>query len=207
LSSAVPVPPRTEEGLAEAQPPSWRRGSWKLGDGTAGALLSVARAAVLPAVAVAVLFFGAGGAAALATGFYGEPLTAAGAGFAACLCSLLVHEAAHLVVLRLVLRDRNAGEANHSLANVWVTGPRMLGAQNVATAAAGPVSGAACCGMFLLAGAPAWIVLPLAAVHAANLLPLFPDGRMLLVGIGQMLMSGLEGRNRKSRHGRITGGE
>jgi hypothetical protein len=44
--------------------------------------------------------------------------------------------------------------------------------------------------VFLLAGAPGWIVLPLAAVHAANLLPVFPDGRMLLVGIGQMLTRG-----------------
>jgi hypothetical protein len=158
-----------------------------LGQGTAGALLSVARAALLPAAAVAVLFFGTGGAAALATGFYGEPLSAAATGFAVCLCSLLVHEAAHLIVLRLVLRDRTAGEANHSLANLWITGPRMTGAQNVATAAAGPLSGALCCGVFLLAGAPGWIVLPLAAVHAANLLPVFPDGRMLLVGIGQML--------------------
>lgn len=189
----MPGPPRTADALEEAQPRSWRHGSWKLGDGTAGALLSVARAAVLPAVAVAVLFFGAGGAAALATGFYGEPLTAAAAGFVTCFCSLLVHEAAHLVVLRLLLRDRKAGEANHSLVNVWITGPRMRGVQNVATAAAGPLSGAACCGVLLLAGFPGWIVLPLAAVHAANLLPVFPDGRMLLVGIGQMLTRGHSG--------------
>jgi hypothetical protein len=162
---------------------------------------------VLPAAAVAVLFFGAGAAAALATGFYGEPLSAAGTGFATCLCSLVVHEAAHLIVLRLVLRDQTAGEANHSLANVWITGPQMRGAQNVATAAAGPLSGAACCIVFLLAGAPGWIILPLAAVHAANLLPVFPDGRMLLVGIGQMLVSVPPGRRSKSRLGSVPGGE
>jgi hypothetical protein len=81
----------------------------------------------------------------------------------------------------------------------------MTGAQNVATAAAGPLSGALCCGVFLLAGAPGWIVLPLAAVHAANLLPVFPDGRMLLVGIGQMLTRGRgPARRHKSANGQCT---
>ncbi|PNH85245.1 hypothetical protein CXZ05_06940 [Arthrobacter sp. AFG20] len=161
----------------------------------------MARAGALPALAMAILFFGTGGLAALATGFYSEPLSAAGVGFAVCMTSLLVHEAAHLATLRLVLRDAQAGEANHSLANVWVTGPRLQGLQTVATAAAGPVLGTASCAVFLLADAPGWIVLPLAAVHAANLLPLFPDGRMLLLGIGQIFV-GMTGRNGRDQAGR-----
>jgi hypothetical protein len=137
---------------------------------------------------MAALFFGAGGGAGLATGFYAEPLLAAALGFSTCLCSLVVHESAHLVALRLLLRNGAAGRANYSLANVWITGPRMGGMQNIATAAAGPLFGAACCWLFMLAGIPDWIGLPLAAVHLANLIPPFPDGRMLLLGFGHLIL-------------------
>jgi hypothetical protein len=137
---------------------------------------------------MAALFFGVGGAAALATGIYDEPLSAAVAGFSTCLCSLVIHESAHLMTLRVLLRDGTAGHVNHSLANVWITGPRMHGIQNIATAVAGPTLGSACCLLFLLAGTAGWIAVPLAAVHLVNLLPVFPDGRMLLVGLGQLFL-------------------
>lgn len=169
---------------------TWWRGSWKVGRGATGALLSVVCATALPGAIMAALFFGAGGAAALATGIYAEPLSAATAGFSVCLCSLVMHETAHLVALRVLISDGTAGCVNYSFANVWVAGPGMYGIQNIATAAAGPTLGAACCLMFMLAGTPSWIVLPLTAVHLVNLLPVFPDGRMLLVGLAQLFLSG-----------------
>lgn len=137
---------------------------------------------------MAALFFGVGGAAALATGIYDEPLVAALAGFLVCIFSLAVHETAHLVILRLVVKDREAGHVRFSLANVWISAPRMSGIQNISTAAAGPVFGSLTCLGFLAMGVPAWISAPLAAVHLLNLLPLFPDGRMILVGFGQLLL-------------------
>lgn len=154
-----------------------------------GSLLAVSRAALKPALAMFALFAGAGAAAALATGVPDVPLLAALTGFVISITSLIAHETGHLAAARALLREPSACSVHHSMTEIWIKTPPLSGSQNMLTALAGPCAGIACCLLFIPAGAPAWIAVPIALVHGVNLLPFFADGRMLLVGAGQAFLA------------------
>ncbi|MFD5277093.1 hypothetical protein ACFWIX_05970 [Pseudarthrobacter sp. NPDC058362] len=155
----------------------------------AASLLAVTRAALKPALVMAVLFVGAGTVAAVATGVPDVPLSAALTGLIVSVTSLIVHETAHLLTARALLRQPSACSVHHSMTEVWIKTPPLGGKQNILTALAGPSAGIIWCLLAIPAGAPAWIAGAIAVVHGVNLLPFLADGRMLLVGLGQIFLA------------------
>jgi hypothetical protein len=142
----------------------------------------VLAAARLPLLVLATGLFGVALAVGLPVGDPGTPLRAAAWGFVVCAVSMVAHETAHLAALRVLSHDRRAGAVAHSWVDVWVVGPTATGATARLTALAGPAAGALACWALGLAGAPELICWAVGAVHAANLLPVTPDGRTLIVG-------------------------
>jgi hypothetical protein len=150
------------------------------GRGVLAVVRSVGSAAALPAMAIAVLFLGSALTVGLLAGAVGELLGPAILGIATMWVSLIAHESAHLLVLRAVEHDHTIGAVAHSIANVWIITPPMTPTCVQRVAVAGPLAGAAVCGVAGMAGAPLWLWAALAATHLANLLPWAPDGRALL---------------------------
>lgn len=105
---------------------------------------------VLMAARLPVLFMalGIGVVALLAGASVGDPLTpltAAAWGVLVCAVSMVCHESAHLLTLRMLARDRTAGAIEHSWINVWVVGPAGRPGMLRATALAGPLAGMLAC--------------------------------------------------------------
>lgn len=114
--------------------------------------------------------------AGLAADALAETFAAAWVGTVVCGLSLICHESAHVVAIRLLTGDRLAGAVEHSWVNVWVVGPQLSFPAHNLIALAGPLAGMALCWLASAAGAAPWICLLIGAVHAVNLLPLTPDG-------------------------------
>jgi len=147
---------------------------------TAGAVVrDVAAAALLPIAITSVGFLGVAGTVVLLVGEHRLVLLAALLGTLICGGSIIAHESAHLVVMRIAERDGAIGAVEHSWLNVWIVAPTLTGWSRRATALAGPFAGAATAAAAALLGAPRWICVVLGAVHVVNLLPSAPDGRLL----------------------------
>jgi hypothetical protein len=156
-------------GFHRRHPPG--RGAAAVAAVTMAARLPVALMALLvtvPALAVGLAFDVAGAAVQVAVG-----ATATG------LVSLVAHESAHLVAVRLVTGDRAAGAIAHSWTTVWIVGPPLHGAARRLAALAGPPAGALAAAGCAGTGVPPWVCAAYAAVHLANLAPAAPDGRMV----------------------------
>lgn len=144
--------------------------------------LSVLRWTLVPATFVGTLMVAV---ALVAGGAVGAPevaLQAAGIAAISWWLSTAVHEYAHLWVMRLTFRDTSVGAITFCGPSVSVVGPAVAGPQAALIAVAGPLIGSSVC----IALVPAvsqqmnWIPILLALVHLSNLLPVAPDGRLLL---------------------------
>ena len=98
----------------------------------------VAVAAALPTALMFMGFLALGGSVALVVGGAGASLFAAAVGTLVCATSLVAHESAHLVVMRIVERDRTVGAVEHSWLNVWIVAPPLRGWKRRLTALGGP---------------------------------------------------------------------
>lgn len=145
-------------------------------------VVAVSRAAVLPAALSAAMILGCAGVVGVLVGAPAVALGAAGTGAAVVVASLVAHESAHLVVLRLLGGDRGAGAVAHSWLDVWVVGPDLPDRVRRLTAVAGPAVGAGACLGAAALGAAGWVCALVGVVHVANLLPAAPDGRSLFLG-------------------------
>jgi hypothetical protein len=133
-------------------------------------------AALQPIGVMAVGFTAVALLAGLAADALADTLAAALVGTVVCGLSLICHESAHLVAIRLLTGDRLAGAVENSRVNVWVVGPQLAFPAHNLIALAGPLAGMALCWLASAAGAASWICLLIGVVHAVNLLPLTPDG-------------------------------
>ena len=140
-----------------------------------GAVLATAKSALLVglfAVAVAA-------AAGLAVAQPGPPLRAALVGTAVWWVSYAAHEGTHLWLVRMFSGGRRGAFAS-SWAKVWTVGPLLPVPAQRLVALGGPVCGALACLLLALSGVDAWICVLGGVVHASNLLPFAPDGRLVL---------------------------
>jgi hypothetical protein len=147
---------------------------------TVGVVWEVAAASALPTAIMFLGFLALGGTVSLLVGSADVVLIAAVVGTLVCSSSLIVHESAHLIVMRAAERDMTVGAVEHSWLNVWIVGPTLRGWSRRLTALAGPVAGLAAVSTASLLGSPRWICVCLGFVHAVNLLPIAPDGELLL---------------------------
>lgn len=131
---------------------------------------------------VLVMTLGIGGVALVAgilTGELASPLIAAAWAVLACAVSIVCHEAAHLLALRALAGDRTVGAIEHSWVNVWIVGPTLGDWVQRVAALAGPLAGMMACVALAYTGVEEWICWAVGIVHAANLFPLAPDGRIV----------------------------
>lgn len=146
------------------------------GRGLVAVVGAVAKAALLPAAAMSLVFVTPALVAGLLVG--SADLVSVGVlGAVVGSVSLVAHESAHLLVLRALERDHTVGAVAHSFANVWVVAPPLPPRRARCVALAGPLAGLAVCCMADLVDAPSWLWMGIGVVHVANLLPWAPDGR------------------------------
>ena len=146
-------------------------------------LAGVVRASWRALAAMVALMAGVALVAGLLVGDLATPLAVAGWGIIVTWSSLALHEWGHVLAHRLGgAARRGEGLVCGEWSGVWVSLPATGPVHSRLTALAGPLVGAALCGLWLLAGAPAWIAGVVALVHLGNLVPAFPDGRILFRG-------------------------
>ncbi|MBG6179624.1 hypothetical protein [Arthrobacter sp. CAN_A1] len=153
-----------------------------------GAIVTVLCGARYPLAAMAGMFLAAGVITGVLADDFATPLSISAIGFVAASSSLVVHESAHLGVLRRFTSDPAAGQVHCSATEVWVAGQTPDGLGTAVTAVVGPAAGAAYLLILSLAGVPQWIAVSLAVIHVINLLPWFPDGKQLKLGLAQLLL-------------------
>lgn len=113
--------------------------------------------------------------------------------FLLCLASLYCHEAAHLTALRFLTGDRRQGNVKSSWTQLWVIGATPLTPiRTMAVASLGPVSGAASALLPLAWGFHSLPCFLLAALHLSNLMPFFPDGKVIILGLFSLLFEKLK---------------
>lgn len=164
----------------------------RIGRGIGGALVTVLCAARYPLVTMAGMFLAASVVTGALAGDFRTPAFVGALGFVAASTSLIVHEAAHLIALRLLSRDLSAGHVHYSTTEVWVVGQAPAGLGTVLVAISGPATGAAYLVAATLIGMPTWIAVSLALIHLVNLLPWFPDGKQLKLGLAQLLLGRIQ---------------
>lgn len=136
----------------------------------------VAAASLLPICVMAGGFTAAAVLTGLVVGALATTLTAAAVATAVCGVSLVCHESAHLIALRVLTRGQVSGAVEHSWANVWVVAPDLAFPVRNLVGLAGPLAGMTFCWLVSVVGAASWICWLVGVVHAANLVPLTPDG-------------------------------
>jgi hypothetical protein len=144
----------------------------------------VLMAARLPILAMALGIGGVALVTGLLTGELVTPLSASAWAVLSCAVSIICHESAHLLALRTLARDRTIGAIEHSWLSVWIVGPAGCDRAQRVTALAGPLAGMLACVALAYAGVAGWICWMVGFVHAANLFPLAPDGRIVFSHAG-----------------------
>jgi hypothetical protein len=150
------------------------------GPSLSGVVLAACVSSRLPAIGMLAIFLAPAMAFGFMSGSFGK--FTAFAMYATCTCwaSMLTHEIAHLVMIRVVERDQSVGAIVHSWLNVWIVGPALAPWRRRMVAIIGPLAGVAACFVLGLVGVPRFIWLGIAVIHLMNLLPAAPDGRALL---------------------------
>jgi hypothetical protein len=143
------------------------------------AVAAVLAAAVVPALVITVGFGTLATVAGLLAGDLRTTWLAAAVGVPILIVTLVLHESAHLIVMRSVVGDGRVGAVAHSWTDVWVVGPALTPRGRRITAGVGPLAGAGSAVALLALGATPWICWLVATAHISNLLPVFADGRAL----------------------------
>lgn len=146
-------------------------------------LAGVVRASWRALATMVALIAGVALVAGLLVGDLATPLAAAAWAIAITWSSMALHEWGHVLVHRLGGHaHRGEGIVCGEWSGVWVSLPATGPVHSRLTAASGPLLGAALCAGWFVVGAPGWIAAAVALVHLGNLVPAFPDGRILFRG-------------------------